>query len=99
MERARLISFALVVFLVPSPRAFAQGPQDLKRLSIEHPGASRNGANGDLHRDRLRFTGVFWNAFDYGLEGGNLLRDVWLSTIGRMRVISGGRCLPNMVRS
>jgi len=33
--RARLISFALIVFLVPAPRAFAQGPQDLKRLSIE----------------------------------------------------------------
>ena len=31
----RLISFALVVFLVPATRAFAQGPQDLKRLSIE----------------------------------------------------------------
>jgi iron complex outermembrane recepter protein len=33
--RGWLISFALVVFLVPAPRAFAQGQQDLKRLSIE----------------------------------------------------------------
>ena len=33
--RARLISFALFVFVVSALRASAQGPQDLKRLSIE----------------------------------------------------------------
>jgi iron complex outermembrane recepter protein len=33
--RWRLISFAFVVVLVPALRASAQGPQDLKRLSIE----------------------------------------------------------------
>jgi iron complex outermembrane receptor protein len=34
--RARLISFALMVFIVLPPlRASGQGPQDLKRLSIE----------------------------------------------------------------
>ena len=32
--RARLISFALVVVVLPA-LASAQGPQDLKRLSIE----------------------------------------------------------------
>jgi iron complex outermembrane recepter protein len=33
--RMRLISLALVAFVVPALRASAQGPQDLKRLSIE----------------------------------------------------------------
>jgi iron complex outermembrane receptor protein len=33
--RTRLISFALVVLVAPALRASAQGPEDLKRLSIE----------------------------------------------------------------